>query len=120
MSDSKLSGTLPKGEADGLSHIAPQLIREPHQFRVILAIIDCQKTTVDNDTGEVIPTARIRRVEVILPADLTAAERLMRRSLEDRSGRSVLPLDLEDEIAIAFQHVDPDTGERLAGKDDGE
>jgi hypothetical protein len=119
MSDSKLSATLPKGEADGLSHIAPQLIRDPHAFRVILAIIDCKTTTVDNDEGSVVPTARIRRVEVVLDADLPAAEQLMRRALENRSGRSVLPLDLEDEIRVAFKKIDPATGEKLGGDDDG-
>jgi hypothetical protein len=120
MTDSaKIAAKLPSGEADGLSHIAPQLIRDPHAFRVILAIIDCKTTTVDNDEGSVVPTARIRRVEVVLDADLPAAEQLMRRALENRSGRTVLPLDLEDDVAIAFRHVDPATGEKLGGDDDG-
>ncbi len=54
----------------------------------------------------------IRRIEVIAPADLTVAQQLMRRSLEARTGRTVLPLDLEDDIRFAFGQVDPRTGEK--------
>jgi len=41
----------------------------------------------------------------------------MRRSLEQRTGRVVLPLNMEDEIRIAFGNVDPATGEK---RDDGD
>lgn len=119
MSDSHISGSLPKGDANGMGPAVRGLIEEPHRFQVIMAIIDCAKVTTDNDTGEVIPTARIRRVEVMLRDDLPVAEQLMRRALEKRSGRSVLPIDLEDEMRMAFKQIDPRTGERLDGGGDG-
>ena len=113
MSDATLSGTLPKGDANGLGPIVRTLIDEPPRFHVVMAIIDCKKVTTDFDTGDVVPTARIRRIEVITPADLTVAQQLMRRSLEARTGRTVLPLDLEDDIRrFAFGQVDPRTGEK--------
>ncbi len=110
--DVTLGGKLPKGDANGLGPVIADLIAEPHRFHVILAIIDCAKVTTNHDTGEVIPTARVRRIEVVRAEDLRAAERLMRRALEGRSGRTVLPLDLEDDIAVAFGQVDPETGEK--------
>jgi hypothetical protein len=116
MSDGKLGGALPKGDANGLGPIVRSLIDEPHRFHVVMAIVDCKSVTTNNDTGEVIPTARIRRIEVILGQDLTDAQRLMRRSLEHRTGRTVLPLDLEDDINIAFRGIDPRTGEKDDGK----
>jgi hypothetical protein len=116
MTDGSLSGALPKGDANGLGPIVRALIDEPHRFHVVMAIVDCKSVTTNNDTGEVIPTARIRRIEVMLPQDLTDAQRLMRRALEHRTGRTVLPLDLEDDINIAFRGIDPRTGE----KDDGD
>ena len=113
----KIGGSLPKGDANGLGPIVRDLIDHPHRFHVLLTIVDCKKVATDHDTGEIVPTARIRRVEVVLPDDLKAAEKLMRRSLENRAGLTVLPMDLEDEIAIAFNRVDPRTGEML-GDDD--
>jgi len=116
MSDGgSLSGALPKGDANGLGPVVRTLIDEPHRFHVVMAIIDCKQVSTNHDTGEVIPTARIRRIEVILRDDLNAAQQLMRRSLEKRSGRTVLPLDLEDDIQIAFGRIDPRTGEQLDG-----
>ncbi len=117
MSDGSLSGALPKGDANGLGPIVRTLIDEPHRFHVVMAIIDCKSLATNFDTGDVVPTARIRRIEVMLPQDLTGAQRLMRRALEHRTGRTVLPLDLEDDIQIAFGRIDPRTGEQ---KEDGQ
>src|SRR5262250_1318276 len=94
VSDIKISGTLPKGDANGAAAIAADLIADPHRFKVLLMIVDCRKVTTDNDTGEQVPTARVRRVEAVLPGDLPQAEQIMRRSLEKRLGRVVLPLNL--------------------------
>jgi hypothetical protein len=121
MSDIKITGTLPKGDANGAAAIAADLIADPHRFKVLLLIVDCKKVTTDNDTGEAVPTARIRRVEAVLGQDLPQAEQIMRRSLEKRTGRTVLPLGLEDEVRMAFRDIDPRTGEKNgsdAGADD--
>lgn len=67
--------------------------------------------TTDQDTGDTLPTARIRRAEVVRRQDLKEAERLVRRALEERSGTTVLPMELEDEITAAFADIDPRTGE---------
>lgn len=109
----KLSAKLPGGDADGLAPIARELINHPHRFHVLMVLVDCQNSHVDYDSGDVVPTARIRRAEVIDRADLPAAEKLMRRALERRSGDTVLPMELEDEIVLAFQRIDPRTGELL-------
>lgn len=115
----KISGNLPKGDANGIGPIVQELVDQPHRFHVLLAIVDCSKISTNNDTGEVVPTARVRRVEVVLPPDLKTAEKLMRRALESRSGRSVLPMELEDEITMAFGRVDPRTGEIFGDDEDG-
>jgi hypothetical protein len=112
MSDANFSGALPKGDANGLSPIIGPLIDKPHSYHVVLAILDCAKITTNNDTGEVIPTARIRRIEAVLPGDLESARRLMDRALEKRTGRTMLPMDLEDDLRAAFEGIDPRTGEK--------
>lgn len=120
MVSAKIGGSLPKGDANGIGPIVGELVNHPHRMHVLLCLVDCNKVTTNNDTGEIIPTARIRRVEVVLPQDLKSAEKLLRRALEKRAGLTVLPMDLEDEISIAFGRVDPRTGEVLDDESDGE
>lgn len=103
MSSVKLAGALPKGTANGLEAVVLPLVQHPDRFQVVLAIIDCKTITTDADTGEVVPTARIRRIEVVLPGDRRVARGLMERALEERTGRTALPLDLEDELRAAFE-----------------
>lgn len=111
MAEIKLAGKLPKGDADGLSQLAGALVENPHRVHVAILLMDCSKVITDQDTGDTIPTARIRRVEVVRREDLQQAERLVRRALEERSGTTVLPIELEDEITAAFADVDPRSGE---------
>lgn len=109
-------GPLPKGDANGVSAITHALVEQPHRYHVLLCLVDCSKVTTDLDSGETVPLARIRRAEVVTAEDLKTAEQLIRRSLERRSGSTVLPLEIEDEISAAFAQVDPRTGE-MHGED---
>jgi hypothetical protein len=114
----KLQGTLPKGDANGLEAIASALVARPRGLHVVIAVVDVKKITTDSDDGSAEPTVRIRRVEVIPPDDKEAAEKLMRRALERRQGDTVLPLEVEDELTMLFENIDPDTGELLTADDD--
>jgi hypothetical protein len=107
----KLAGNLPKGDGNGLDALAHALIDEPHRIHVVVALVDCKKTTTDNDSGEVEPTARIRRIEVVGDQDKDLASKMLRRALERRTGKTVLPFDLEEDLRSAFGGFDPDTGE---------
>lgn len=109
----KLASGLPGGDANGLVSIARDLIDEPHTVHVVVALVDCKKVTTDNDSGESVPTARIRRIEVIGERDKDLAAKMMRRALEERTGKVVLPFDLEEDMRQAFGNVDPHTGEIL-------
>lgn len=108
----KLAGKLPGGDANGLAAIARELVEQPHKVHVVLALVDSSRTTTDTDTGEVVPTARIRRIEVVSGGqDATLAHTMLRRALEQRTGATVLPFDLEEDLRAAFGSVDPQTGE---------
>lgn len=109
----KLASALPKGDGNGLDALARDLIDSPHNVHVIVALVDCKKITTDNDSGEIEPTARIRRVEVISEDDKDLAAKMLRRALERRTGKTVLPFDLEEDMRAAFGNVDPSTGEIL-------
>lgn len=110
----KIASALPGGDANGLTAIARELIDTPHEVHVVVALVDCKRITTDNDSGEIIPTARIRRIEVIGDGeDKALANKMLRRSLERRTGKTVLPFDLEEDLRAAFGRIDPDTGEIL-------
>jgi len=98
-----MAGTLPAGEANGLAAIARELVEEPNRVHVVIALVDCSKITTKTDSGDVIPTARIRRIEAI--KDLEDGRRmrmLLRREYERRTGKTVLPFELEEDMRKAF------------------
>jgi hypothetical protein len=117
MPNVKTNAVLPKGETNGLADIAGALVaeglgRSPVKLRAVIAIVAPRRVNVDTKTGEELATVEIRRVEVLLPVDLGAAEKLLRRALESRSGQTTLELELEDEIRQAFdQMLNPDSPE---------
>jgi hypothetical protein len=112
MPEISLSSRLPGGDANGLGSIAGPMVSNPHNVHVLVVLVDCAKTVTDCDTGDTIPVARIRRVEAIKGQDdIATCERLVRRAIEQRTGQTVLPMDLEDELNAAFENIDPSTGE---------
>lgn len=112
----KLNARLPKGDGNGLDSLARAMLEEPHRIHVVIALVDCAKVTVDTDEGTSEPTARIRRIEVITEADKAQARVMLRRALEKRTGKTVLPFDLEEDVRAAF--VDFETGELRDGDGD--
>lgn len=111
----KLASQLPKGDGNGLDALARKLIDSPHDVHVVVALVDCKKTTTDNDDGSIEATARIRRIEPISDDDKDLAAKMLRRALEKRTGKTVLPFDLEEDLRAAFGAIDPQTGEILDG-----
>lgn len=101
----RLSATLPGGEGNGLSAISAHLAKQPRTLRVVIAIVDCKEIRTNNDTGDVIPVARIRRIEALTADDLRAGRSLFRRAYERRTGREALPIDLEEEVQAAFDDI---------------
>jgi len=106
----KITSALPKSdETNGLNHITADLCDNPQTLHVAIVVLDCAQITTDIDTGESIPTARIRRVEVIdRPEDKKRLGDLATRAFETRTGATVLPLELEDELRAAFGDTNTD------------
>jgi hypothetical protein len=99
----KMSSSLPTGDGNGLAAIASELIENPNKVHVIVALVDCVEVTQKTDTGDVIPKARIRRLEAVTdPEDGRRMRTLLRREFERRTGKTVLPFELEDEMRRAF------------------
>lgn len=99
----KLAGKLPEGDRNGLAAIAGELVENPEKVHVAIVLLDTKSVTTDVDSGDVIPTARLRRIEVIKdPKDGHAMRRLLQREWERRTGKTVLPFELEEEMRLAF------------------
>lgn len=115
----KLVGSLPSGDSNGLHIISQALVEDTEALHVVVAVLKTKKITTDVDTGDVEATAKIVRIEVVNPdpstGDLEAAQRLLRRALTRRHGGEQLPIEMEDEITAIFAgvHYDPSTGEVL-------
>lgn len=107
----RLAGALPKGEANGLGPIVQQLISIPHQVHVVIALVDCKSTKVDHDSGDLEPTVRVRRIEAVLREDMKRAEQILNRAFDHRSGATVLPFEMENDLRAAFGMVNLSTGE---------
>jgi hypothetical protein len=97
----RLNSSMPKGEANGLDSLARELIDSPETVHVVVALVDCKAIKTDIDTGDIEPTARIRRIEPI-KGDRDLIAKVMRRAMEERTGKTVLPFDLEEDMRSAF------------------
>ena len=93
----KLSGKLPKVDANGLVPISERMVADPERVWAVVALVDCQSTTTVYGAGDVIPTARIRHIEVVLtPEHIDMVKRVMSSTMLQRTGGEV---------------IDPNTGE---------
>ncbi len=106
MAEMSFAGSAPEGDANGLASYVAQLLAEPKALIPAVVILDTKSTKIDHATGSRTPTIRIRRIEVVLPEDRKAVARILARALERRTGKAVLPLELEDQIEEAFGLVD--------------
>jgi hypothetical protein len=111
----KIVGSLPPGDANGLHVIANALVHDTEAHHVVIAVLKTKKITTDIDSGDVEATAKIVRIEVVHAQDKETAERLLRRAAERRHGGEQLPIEMEDEISAIFDNlwVDTATGEVL-------
>jgi hypothetical protein len=119
MPDVKGTALLPKGEANGFAANADELLKDPRRKRAALIIFDLKRGTEDYDQADTVVTVRIKRAELLLPADLKDAELMLRRAQGARTtGDEQLEFKFEREIEEAFEAMrepdspdDPDEGD---------
>jgi hypothetical protein len=112
----KLAPKLPDGPANGLNGSHEQLCADGAAPIVAIVVLDTKSTQHDLDTDEVVPTARIRRIEAVSdPADLGKVLQLLMRGHAQRTGRTEVPIELSDDVRGILGDVefDPATGEIL-------
>lgn len=105
-----LAGRLPRDERNGTGAVSAAMVDDPESQHVIIALVDCSKITTDTDTGEIVPTARIRAIEGFSKhsPDGKQAYRLWQRAFESRTGQQTLPFELDSELRDIFEQIDDD------------
>jgi hypothetical protein len=111
MATIKIAAKLPDGVANGLTDVYRRLCKDPDGLVACYVLLDVKSLTEDRDTEETNPTVRIRHIEAADggPEARDIARRLVDRR-ERRLNRTMLPLDLGDELTTLLG-IDPDTGE---------
>lgn len=76
-------------EFNGLEAIRAELVKDPHNRRVIVGVVETSKITVDiEDGGTETPTIRFVQVEVLDGDDASQARGMMDAAFRTRTGRS--------------------------------
>lgn len=97
----KLASKMPGDfEMNGLDALAEDLIHDGKQLRAAFVVFDVQKVTEDVDTGDQVPTVRVRRFEPLGKADeiSQAIRDTYTAAVEQRTGRVALPLDIVEVV----------------------
>ncbi len=90
----KLSSRLPGDpETNGVDAMADQLVADPSAIRYAVVWFDISKITDETDTGNMIPTLRVRRLEPMgLATDVPPAlAQLVADAFQARTGRAPMP-----------------------------
>lgn len=106
----KLGSKMPADyETNGLDQIADDLVANPQELRAGFVVFDTGKIETNPDTGDQVPTVRVRRFEPLGKADeiSTAIREAYTQAVEDRTGRKALPLDIVEVVtADEFDGMD--------------
>jgi len=109
-------------EYNGLESISEALINEPHETRVVVAVVEVVRITKNvADGGTETPTVRFTQIEPLYEADADQARAALRKAYNARTGR---PADEQPTLFDGAQS-DPAAGpwpgdSDYAGTDDGD
>lgn len=93
----KLATALPGDfETNGLDQHVGRLLDEPDKLMVAIVWLDTKSVRIDTDSGDHIPTVRVRRIEPLGDAaDVSAEIRdLVQDAVRKRTGRTPIPFEL--------------------------
>ncbi len=110
----KLASKMPGDPTtNGIDDLAQTLVDEvedgQNPLRVAVVWIDTVKVTVDADTGDHVPTIRVRRIEPIgMVRDVDPGiQAAVERAIENRTGRRAIPFGIV-EVSDDGAYGDPD------------
>lgn len=93
----RLSSKLPGDpEINGVDALADELIKDPRRIRYGVVWFDASRVVEETDSGDIVPTLRIRRIEPIGDADEVRPEiaAAVEHAVRDRTGRTPIPFGI--------------------------
>jgi len=103
----KLAAMLPGDfETNGIDQHVGRLLEHPDRLMVAVVWLDTKSVRIDTDSGDHIPTVRVRRIEPLGDVDKVSPKirELVQAAVQERTGRTPIPFDVGE---IAEGH-DPD------------
>lgn len=110
----KLSSAMPGDfETNGVDAMAQELVDDPKTLRCAVVWFDTKDVKIDVDTGDHVPTIRVRRIEPLGDADdVTKSIRAeVEKAMEKRTGRTPIPWDVVEITEERFSDTLPQDGE---------
>ena len=107
----KLAGKMPGDfETNGLDATVEDLLDNPKELRAAFVVYDVVKEIGDVDTDTKVPVVRVRRFEPLGKADeiSQALRDAYTKAVEDRTGRTALPLDIVEVVDQGTLEGGPD------------
>jgi hypothetical protein len=95
----KLGAALPGDfEMNGLDAQVDWLLEHPKDLLLAMVWLDTSKVTVDTDSGDHVPTVRVRRIEPLGAVGQVsdAVVKLAGEAFEERTGRRPIPMDIAE------------------------
>jgi hypothetical protein len=109
------SGKMPSDDVNGLNAITKDLLDNPRQLRLVVAIVDVEATNVNHDKGIEKPRLRVRHIEPILSdKDVAEAQNLLSKALAARTGAEQLPFEHGFEVPVDDFEGDDDFADSQA------
>lgn len=110
----KLSSAMPGDfETNGLDQHVDWLLDNPKDLMVCAVWIDVKSVIVDTDSGDHIPTVRVRRIEPL--GEVGAVSEKIREAIQDavekRTGRTPIPFDIAEVTEERYSDTLPDGDE---------
>lgn len=101
----KMSAAMPGDpEINGVDSWSDWLEANPDEILVAVVYLDTKKVTIDTDTGDHVPTVRVRRIEPLGPiANVSKTVRAAVAAAEkERTGRAPIPFEIVEVGEHAF------------------
>lgn len=93
----KLASGMPGDfEMNGVDAMNAELVDDPKTLRMAVVWFDVKEVKVDTDSGDHVPTIRVRRIEPLGNADdvTTTVKEEVGKAIEARTGRTPVPFDI--------------------------
>lgn len=83
-------------EMNGVDALRDDLVDDPKTLRMAVVWFDVKEVKVDTDSGDHVPTIRVRRIEPLGNADdvTTTVKDEVGKAIEKRTGRTPVPFDI--------------------------